>query len=170
MKGEDLFPLTYYTQLALKHILIIFIICSRECHVNTPRFLSCLWTCQLERDWERKQRRLLWMSMNILRNLAGVNRLKDLWNEPLMLQNFHVPASRGYGRRNLAHISVFLLCRKVFQNHGGFIAASNHKKTIPGYYFNNNCYNIPFVHIIRIVILNCHVTDGWLLKVKIIFY
>ena len=34
------------------------------------------------------------------------------------------------------------------------------QKTIPGYYFNNNCYNIPFVHIIRIVILNCHVTDG----------
>ena len=23
-------------------------------------------------------------------------------NEPLMLQNFHVPASRGYGRRDLA--------------------------------------------------------------------
>ena len=31
---------------------------------------------------------------------------------------------------------------------------------IPGYYFNNNCYNIPFVHIIRIVILNGHVIDG----------
>ena len=34
------------------------------------------------------------------------------------------------------------------------------QKMIPGYYFNNNCYNIPFVHTIRIVILNCHVTDG----------
>ena len=30
--------LTYYMQLALKYILMIFIICSRECHANTHVF------------------------------------------------------------------------------------------------------------------------------------
>ena len=34
----------------------------------------------------------------------------------------------------------------------GFIAALNCKKTIHCYYFNNNCYNRTFVHIIRTVI------------------
>ena len=41
------------------------------------------------------------MSMTILRNSAGVNRLKDLLNEPLMPLEFHIPASRGYGKRKL---------------------------------------------------------------------
>ena len=36
------------------------------------------------------------MSMAISRKSAGVNRLKDLLNKPLMSQEFHVPASRGY--------------------------------------------------------------------------
>ena len=34
-------------------------------------------------------------------------------------------------------------------------------KDKPDYYFNNNyCYNKTSVHIIRTVILNCHVTHG----------
>ena len=41
------------------------------------------------------------------------------------------------------------------------------QKTIPDYYFNSsNCYNRTSDHIIRTIILNCHVTHGWLLKVK----
>ena len=36
------------------------------------------------------------MSMTILKKSAGINTLKDLLNEPLMPQEFHVPASRGY--------------------------------------------------------------------------
>ena len=50
------------------------------------------------------------MSMTISRKLAGVNGLKDLLNEPLMLKELHVPTSRviqdsiGYGNA----YSVFL--------------------------------------------------------------
>ena len=44
---------------------------------------------------DHKQRRLLKMSMGILKKSAGINGLKDLINEPLMPQAFHVPASRG---------------------------------------------------------------------------
>ena len=50
-----------------------------------------------------EQRKLLWMSMTISRNLACVNRLKDLLNELLTdATKLYVPASRGYWRRNLA--------------------------------------------------------------------
>ena len=44
-----------------------------------------------------KQRRLFRMSRTIPSNSTGVNGLKDLLNEHLMPQEFHVPASRGYG-------------------------------------------------------------------------
>ena len=37
------------------------------------------------------------MSMTISRKSAGVNKLKDLLNKPLMPKEFHVPASRDYG-------------------------------------------------------------------------
>ena len=41
------------------------------------------------------------MFMTLSRNSTGVNGLKDLLNEPLMLQEFHMPASRHYGKRKL---------------------------------------------------------------------
>ena len=34
------------------------------------------------------------------------------------------------------------------------------QKIILDYYFNKNCYNETFVHTIRAVILNCHMTNG----------
>ena len=43
------------------------------------------------------------MSMTILRKSAGVNELKDPLNVLLMPQGFHVPASRGYEKRNLTN-------------------------------------------------------------------
>ena len=46
------------------------------------------------------------MSMTILRNSAGVNRLKDLLNEPLMPLEFHILASRGYGKRKLTLVEL----------------------------------------------------------------
>ena len=51
--------------LSLKYILVIFITCSCECHVNRSHFLSCSWRCKRKRDWGHKQRRLLWMSTTI---------------------------------------------------------------------------------------------------------
>ena len=44
MESKVRYFLSCYMLLALKHILIIFIIFSHECHANIPRFLSCLWT------------------------------------------------------------------------------------------------------------------------------
>ena len=38
-------------------------------------------------------------SMTISKKLAVVNGLKYLFNEPLMPQDFQVPASRGNGKR-----------------------------------------------------------------------
>ena len=44
--------------------------------------------------------------MTISRNLTGVNGLNDLLNEPLMPQEFHVPASRGYRKRKLSLVEL----------------------------------------------------------------
>ena len=163
MLGEE-FPSLLYT-------------ISAEAHFNYIHYLFMWMSCEhttfslifvnmpTGRDWERKQRRLLWMSMNILRNFAGMNKLKDLWNEPLILIRINLIVLMTISSRH----SVFLLCRKVFSKQWWLYSCLKSQKTIPGYIFNNNCYNIPFVHI-RIVILNCHVTDGWLLKAKIVFY
>ena len=63
-------------------------------------------------------------------------------------------------KEKLSTYFSFLLCRKVLSKQWWLYSCLKSQKTIPGYYFNNNCYNIPFVHIIRIVILNCHMTDG----------
>ena len=63
----------------------------------------------------------------MLRNLTGVNGLKDLLKEHLMPQEFHVPASRGYGKRNSRHSQSFFFVINFFQNHGGLIAALNRK-------------------------------------------
>ena len=38
-----------HMQLALKYILILFIICSRECHASRPRFLMCSWNAKGKR-------------------------------------------------------------------------------------------------------------------------
>ena len=46
------------------------------------------------------------MSMTFSRNSAGVNRLKDLWNKPLMPYECHVPALRGYGKRKLTLVEL----------------------------------------------------------------
>ena len=49
------------------------------------------------------------MSMTISRKLAGINGLKDLTNllnEPLMPQEFQVPASRGYEKRKLTLVEL----------------------------------------------------------------
>ena len=48
------------------------------------------------------------MSMTISRMLRGINGHKDLLHEPLMPQEFHVPASRGYPKEKA--FSVFFLC------------------------------------------------------------
>ena len=65
--------LTYYMHLVLKYILMLLIIWSHGCHVNTPSFQSCLLRCQTK-DRCHKQRRLLQMSMTILIKL---NRCKQ---------------------------------------------------------------------------------------------
>ena len=57
------------------------------------------------------------------------------------------------------YLSFPSLSKRFFSKPWWLYSCLKSQKTIPGYYFNNNCYNIPFVHIIRIVILNCHVTD-----------
>ena len=93
-----------------------------------------------------KQRRLLRMSMAILRKSAGVNRLKDLLNEPLMPQEFHVLAS--------------FFVKSFFLEPRWLYSCLKPQKTIHDYFKNNNCYNGAFVHIIRTIILNCHVTKG----------
>ena len=51
----------------------------------------------------------LWLfqgTQQVSRNSTGVNGLKDLLNEPLMLQEFHVPASRRYGKRKLTLVEL----------------------------------------------------------------
>ena len=63
------------------------------------------------------------MSMTISRYSTSANVLKDLFKVQLMPQDFHVPASRGYRKRES---SFFIKC--FFQNHGGLIAALNRKR------------------------------------------
>ena len=67
------------------------------------------------------------------------------------------------------HSQSSFFVKRFFSKPWWLYSCLKSQKTIPGYYFNSNFYNIAFVHIIRIVISNCHVTDGWLLKAKIIF-
>ena len=61
------------------------------------------------------------MPMTISRIATGVNGLKDLLNELLIPREFHVPASRGYGKRK--HSQCSFVVKGSFRNHGGFIAA-----------------------------------------------
>ena len=49
------------------------------------------------------------MSITISRILTSVNGLKDLLNEQLMSQEFHVPASRGYEKGKLTLELLFQL-------------------------------------------------------------
>ena len=116
--------LPYYMQLVVKYILILFIICLRVCHVNTPCFLSCLWRCKGEKNWDHKQRRSLWMSMTISRNSAGIKRLKDLWNEHMMIQINLIALMTNSSRHSQSSFFV----KRVFQNHSGFIAPLNRKR------------------------------------------
>ena len=44
--------ISYYMQLALKHILILLIFCSCLCHKNKPRFLSCSRRCTIWSMWK----------------------------------------------------------------------------------------------------------------------
>ena len=127
--------LIYYMQLVLKYILILFITCLHECHVNTPCSLSCSWRCQRGRDWGHKQRRLLQMAMTILRNSIGINELKDLLNKPLMPLKFHVPTSRGYWKKKLTMTWWMVLdilslpsLLSFFSKPQWFIDALNHKR------------------------------------------
>ena len=97
-----------------------------------------------------------------------------------MPQEFHVLASRGYRKRKLILVelrfqpqqrdsrhSQSYFVKRSFSEPWWFYSCLKSQKTIPDYYFNNNnCYNRTSVHIIRTVILNCHLTHGWLLKVK----
>ena len=133
--------LSYYMQLALKYISFLFIICSRAYHANTLCFLSCSRRCHREeRDWGHKQRKLLRMSMTILRNSASVNRLKDLWNEPLMPQDFHV--HQVAMERESWHWWSCFFVKSFFSEPWWLYSCLKSQKTIPGYYFNNNnCYN-----------------------------
>ena len=78
-------------QLALKYILIIFIICSREI-VNVMQTHHVHEDAK-EKETGHKQRRLLRMSVSV----TALNRLKDLLNEQLMPQEFHLPELKGYG-------------------------------------------------------------------------
>ena len=71
------------------------------------------------------------MPMTISRNSTSANVLKELFKVQLIPQDFHVPASRGYGKRKS---SFFIKC--FFQNHGGLIARLKSQKTIPDYYFS----------------------------------
>ena len=103
-----------YMDLVLKYILVLFITYSRECHVNRPCFLSCSWRCKEKRDWGHKQRRLLWISMTISRKWTDVNGLKDVLNKLLMPQEFYVPASRSYEKRNLTLVELFFLLQQFF--------------------------------------------------------
>ena len=58
------------------------------------------------------------------------------------------------------HSQSFFLVKRFFQGLG-----DKSQKTLPDYYFdNNNSYNGASVHIVRSVILNCHMTP--FLKVK----
>ena len=52
------------------------------------------------------------MFMTISRNSTGVNGLKHLLNKPLMPQEFHVPVSRGYGKRK--HSQSFFFVKRFF--------------------------------------------------------
>ena len=46
------------------------------------------------------------MCMTISRNSRGINGLKGLLNEQLMPQEFHIPASRGYRKRELTLVEL----------------------------------------------------------------
>ena len=86
------FP-SYYKQLALKYVLILFIV--NHVHVmQTYHVISRVCEDAKGKETEITKRRLLWMSMTITRNSAGVNGLKDLWKKPLMPQDFHLPGYR----------------------------------------------------------------------------
>ena len=100
------FFLTYYMHLVLKYIFNTFDYLFTWISCEQTTFSLVLVKMQRGRDWGHKQRRLLWMSMTILRNSTGINGLYDLLNEPLMPQEFHVPASRGYGKRKLTLVEM----------------------------------------------------------------
>ena len=91
--------LTYYKQLALKHILIIFIICSRECHENTPRFLSCLPTGKRLRAQTKE---VVANVYEYFEELGRRKRTEGSLKRTSDATKLSRATSRGYGRRNSA--------------------------------------------------------------------
>ena len=85
------------------------------------------------------------MSKTILRKSAGINRLKNLLNEPLMSQEFYLPASRGYKERNLMQVELLFQLQQRDTDTPDtcylmilIVKPSDEKsqKTIPDCYFN----------------------------------
>ena len=100
------------------------------------------------------KRRLLWVSMNISRNSVGVNILNISETKPV-IDDFDRKAIRQTSTTSIRRYQSSLFIKRFFQSLGGFIAAWNFKRQYLV------IYNKTSAHIIRNVILNCHVTDGW---------
>ena len=65
----------------------------------------------------------------------GIHRLKDLVKKPLLSQEFHVPASRGYGRRKITLKFPGLL--KSLAATASACDSKSQTGIRPGYHFKN---------------------------------
>ena len=121
--------ITYFIHLVLKYILIIFITFSRECHAKRP--------CVYE---DAKVKRLRSQTKEVAANvyeyfeeIHRCQRTQGSLKELLMPQEFHVPASRGYGNRKLRPF-----VKRFFSEPRWLHSCLKSQKTISDYYFNSN--------------------------------
>ena len=143
--------LSYYTQLALKHILIIFITSSRECHANTPCFLY-MPTGKSVRAQTKE------VVVNVYEYFEELGRRKRTEGS-LKGTSDATKLSRTSIKRLRINLIVLMTisCRhsqssffveRFFSKPWWLYSCLKSQKTIPGYYFNN-CYKIRSVYSTR---------------------
>ena len=154
-----------YMDLALKYILVLFITCSCKCHCKQTMFLSQSWRCKAKRDWGHNKWgccKCLWLFQKLNRHQWTRGPLKQtadatgVWCASIKI---------GLMMNSSIHSQSSFFVKRFFSELWRLNSCLKLQKTIPDYYFySNNWYNRASVHIIRTVILNWHVTHGWLLR------
>ena len=164
--------LTYNMQLALKYILMIFIIV----HVNVMQthHISLVFVKMPRRKRLRSQ------TKEAVANVYVCNNCKQTQGSLKWTADATVVSRTSIKRIQInlivlitnssRHSQFSFFIRKFFSVPQWFYSCLKLQQTILDYYFNNNnCNNRTFVHIIRTEILNYCITNGWLLNVKIVF-
>ena len=127
-----------YMYLALKYILVLFIICSCECHVNRPHFLSCSWRCKGKKDWGHKKGgccECLWLFQETQQtSMDSRTSYINCWYHKSLCASIKIVLMTNISMHSQSSSFV----KRFFSELWWLYSCLKLQKTRPDYYFNNN--------------------------------